>query len=233
MLIWRTASTMLNGAVIGLAPATRIVLLTDALLERLPLRQVEGVMAHELGHVRRRHMIWLGVAMLGSIGITAALGELALRWAGLLSVRPGEPPPPTDLLALGLSAVCLLVGVVFFGFVSRRFEWQADAFAVQALSRTAPDGDPAPGPSDREGVATAEAVDSAAAMLAAVARINHIRPEQFSWRHGSIATRIGRIEALRGLPLDRFPIDRQVRWVKIACAAAAAAAIALAAWPPL
>lgn len=236
VLIWRTASTLLNGAVIGLAPATRIILLTDALLERLPMRQVEGVMAHELGHVRRRHIVWLGVTMLGSIGLTASLGELAFRAAGMLTVRPGEPPPSTDLMALGLSIGCLLIGLVAFGFVSRRFEWQADAFAVQTLSRTPPLESLPDAPDEASrvaAVATDEAVDSARAMLESVARINHIRPEQFSWRHGSIAERIRRIEALRGVPLDRSPIDRHVRWVKAACAAAAAGAVALVVWPPL
>jgi STE24 endopeptidase len=51
LLVWGTHGTMINGAVMGFLGPLRYILLTDALLESLPQRQVEAVMAHELGHV--------------------------------------------------------------------------------------------------------------------------------------------------------------------------------------
>src|SRR5262249_41974362 len=45
ILVWRTFGTMVNGAVMGLLAPMRYILLTDALLDQLPERQVEAVMA--------------------------------------------------------------------------------------------------------------------------------------------------------------------------------------------
>lgn len=62
ILVWRTHGSMINGAVMGLIGRLRYVLLTDALLDNLPERQVEAVMAHEVAHVRCGHMHWLAIA---------------------------------------------------------------------------------------------------------------------------------------------------------------------------
>ena len=47
VMLWPTGGSMVNGAVIGLLPALRYVLLTDELLERLPSGQIRAVVAHE------------------------------------------------------------------------------------------------------------------------------------------------------------------------------------------
>lgn len=220
LLVWRTRGTLVNGAVLGLAVPTRCILLTDALLENLPSSQVEAVMAHEVAHVRRRHMIWLAVAMLASVGLTAALGEYALRAAGMLDAGSYQ----SDRWAIGLSGLSLAAGLWVFGFVSRRFEWQADAFAVQTLSRM----DPA-----HAGAVMPAAIESMAGALTTVARLNHIPPDKFTWRHGSIRTRLANLLALGGRPVDALPIDRTVRRIKLLCAVGALASIALMIWPNL
>ena len=51
LLVWRTHNAMVNGALVGVVPPFRYILLTDALLASLPLSHIEAVMAHEVGHV--------------------------------------------------------------------------------------------------------------------------------------------------------------------------------------
>ena len=218
LLVWRTRGAMVNGAVIGVLGPMRYVLLTDALLERLPEVQVRAVMAHEVGHVRHRHVPWLLVGLLASMG--AALGGLdaivlASGW------RPSGP-----VLAESASGVIALAGLGLgfagFGWVSRRFEWQADAFAVKHLSG-ARRGGPAVAITD-------EAVHAMVDALDAVARLNHLDPAAWSFRHGSVARRIARLRRLRGANADTLAIDRASRAIKIGSAVVLAAVVAWSVW---
>jgi hypothetical protein len=51
--------------------------------------------------------------------------------------------------------------------------------------------------------------------LETVAVANHLPRDRFTFRHGSISTRINRLLSLEGVPLDRLPIDRDVRQIKL------------------
>jgi STE24 endopeptidase len=201
ILVWRTDGALVNAAVLGLAPWLRYILITDALLERLPREQVDAVMAHEVAHIRRRHLPWLLVSLIASLQVIA------------LALTPLED----DLARLGTGGAAvegftLLIGAgLVFGLVSRRFEWQADAFAAADLS-VAGLGEEAGAPASR---VTDEAAGAMSRALGAVAALNHVPPRRFSFRHGSIASRRDRLARLVGRPVDRLEIDRQVRIIKL------------------
>lgn len=215
LLIWRTHGTMMNGAVMGLIPSLRYILLTDALIENLSPEQVEAVTAHELGHVRRRHILLLAAAAIGSIVTLSVVAETALDLLG-------DGLADTVMAQGCISVLSLAAGVSIFGFVSRRFEWQADAFAVQHLSGYRP---------GETGIAlTPEAVEAMSGALNAVAILNHIPKHRFTWRHGSIATRQKRLAALVGQPADRLSIDRQARLLAWMSALAGIVATGLMLW---
>jgi Zn-dependent protease with chaperone function len=202
LLVWRTHGTMINGAVMGLAGPLRYILLTDALLDYLPQAQVEAVTAHELGHIRRRHMPWLAGAALSGIVLMGVVADWALRHAG-------HGWSQTEWARAMVVIGSLLFGALLFGFVSRRFEGQADAFAVQHLSGYRRGGDAGV-------VVTPEAVSAMSGALESVARLNQIPRERFSWRHGSIASRQRRLNELVGRRADALRPDRHAAWVKIA-----------------
>ena len=121
-------------------------------------------------------------------------------------------PAWADAVSVPVSAVLALA---VFGFVSRRFERQADAFAVAHLSRAEQLG----ADGDGEPRVTPTAVESMCSALEAVAQLNNVDPERRSWRHGSIRWRQQALVALLGCPLARLPIDRQVRMINAASAA--------------
>lgn len=211
ILVWRTHGSMSNGAVIGALAPIRYILLTDALLDSLSEREVEAVMAHEIAHVRHRHMPWLALTMLASVGVFAFLGSVVAGATGLEN-QQGQDFAAVEWLAAGIA---FAAGLVAFGFVSRRFEWQSDAFAVQHLSGARR----RPGQGEAISAVAVVAPAAVAAMVGAlesVARLNHIPPGRFSWRHGSIRSRIDRLNRLGGRRTDDLPIDRVSRVIKFA-----------------
>jgi STE24 endopeptidase len=211
--VWQTDGAMLNGAVMGLFAPVRYILLTDALLESLPEEQVEAVAAHEIAHIKRHHLFWLLAALLAAIWLG---GFVVMAPFDLINNAFSLDlfDTPIDWAAQGIAAVLSIVAAVLvFGVVSRAFERQADAFAVQSLSGfESPSGGPAS--------ITPEATRAMAGALGAVARLNAIPAQRFFWRHGSIDGRRRRILALQGGPVSWTRADRAARRVKVATASA-------------
>jgi STE24 endopeptidase len=128
-----------NAYFTGLGSAKRVVFF-DTLLARLSPGEIEAVLAHELGHFRRRHLPKrLAVGALTSLAAFAVFGWLAGKpwFYTALGVTP-QMDAPNDALALLLF---LLVAPVFGFFatplaarLSRRQEFEADAYACQQAS---------------------------------------------------------------------------------------------------
>lgn len=199
--LWRTGGGVINGAILGVLWPFRYMLFSDGLVEHLSFEHLQAVSAHEVAHVRRHHLPWLALSVLATLvasGWVLSLAEHASR--RVLPVVLADPPV-LDKIEAGL--VLVAAGLVF-GLVSRRFEWQADAFAAQHLSRA--------GGAD---AVTPEAAGAMAATLERVATLNGLSQRRFSYRHGSILCRRRKVLSLAGCPLDALPIDRQVRVIKL------------------
>lgn len=125
-----------NAYFTGFGAAKRVVFF-DTLLQQLNADEIDAVLAHELGHYRRRHIL-KRIVMLFALSL---LGFAALGWAASqawfysgLGVTPAMDAP-NDALALILF---LLVVPLFSYFlsplmaqVSRKHEFEADAFAME------------------------------------------------------------------------------------------------------
>lgn len=218
VLVWQTSSGILNGALMGIIPRARYVLFTDALLQLLPLRQVEAVAAHEAGHGRLHHLPWL----LGSTIVSSLVG--AACFAIYLEVF--RPPESWMLTAIAIAASAGL-GFFVLGFVSRRFELQADAFAAKDLSRFQPAAEEGIPPLPASAEVTHESAASMIDALETVSRLNGISPERFTWRHGTVRARQSHLASIVGVPLAKLPIDRAVARLKIATLTAAGAILLL------
>lgn len=113
----------------------RRIVLFDTLIAQLTPEELEAVLAHEIGHYRRGHipkMIALSaVMMLGGFGAIAWLAR-SPWFNAAFGFPPGEIAPSFLLFAL-------LSGVVTFWFaplgnlLSRKYEYEADAFARNAM----------------------------------------------------------------------------------------------------
>ena len=128
-----------NAYFTGFGAAKRVVFF-DTLLNKLSPGEVEAVLAHELGHFKHRHVTKRMVAMFAlSLAGFALLGWLSGQswFYTALGVQPSMTAA-NDALALLLF---LLVTPVFGFFVSplfaqlsRRHEFEADAYASQQAS---------------------------------------------------------------------------------------------------
>ena len=113
----------------------RRIVLFDTLIAQLTTEELEAVLAHEIGHYRRGHipkMIALSAALLLAGFATIAWLARSNWFNPAFGFPPGEIAP--SFLLFGL-----LSGVVTFWFaplgnlLSRRYEYQADAFARDAI----------------------------------------------------------------------------------------------------
>ena len=204
--VWPTQGLVANAAVMGLFPRLRCVMLSDTLLEYMPREQILAVMAHELGHVARRHLVWM-VAVISACWTLAGLIADPLAQAIFLDVSVGgtdaEIAELARWLALTRDALIVVAALWMFGWSSRRFERQADTYAVQVLSVRAGSTE-----------ATPAAVDAMVGALGAVAFLNHVPRARPSWRHGSIQWRQEYLRTLLGRTHANLPIDRLLAWLR-------------------
>ena len=121
-------TTKHNAYVSGLGPTRRLVLY-DTLLGDAPHEELRGVVAHELGHRRYRHVaVGTVLAMLGAVAAVVVLWAV-LRWSPGLASGPDDPRcVPLVLLTLWLLE---LGGLPFETWLSRRWERVADRFALE------------------------------------------------------------------------------------------------------
>lgn len=231
ILIWKSDGLMINAAVMGIFAPVRYVLLSDALLSTMDVRQVEAVFGHEAGHVRHRHIQhFLVFALLGWIVAAASMEVLARTLGG----APGQPGLSlTAIQGIG-AAVTLVFWGIGFGWVSRRFERQADVFGAQCVVADGVDDCGQPCSVHRSedttvaqaGIAQAGRVCATgaevfASALKRVAVLNGIPVEERSWRHSSIGSRIRFLRSLAGDPARAERFDRLIRRIKMGMVAAA------------
>lgn len=132
--IWNTRSRHIATAfVIGLIGPLRYVFITDALLRELNDDEIEAVFAHELGHAHYHHLWWL-MLFLFTISIVL-LGAASLFGHLPAYLREQEFAKGLgDATAILPWAFTLWYAYVLFGYVSRRFERQADFYAIAHTS---------------------------------------------------------------------------------------------------
>lgn len=114
----------------------RKIVLFDTLIEQLSESELEAVLAHEIGHYKKKHI----PKMLMISAMSSLLGFFIVAWLArqdwfyrAFGFEPGNIAPALLLFAL-------LSGVVTFWFsplahwLSRKHEYEADAFAAKVMS---------------------------------------------------------------------------------------------------
>ena len=211
IMLWPTGGTMLNGAVIGFLPRLRYVLLTDGLIESLPADELKAVMAHEVGHLANRHLPWTCGVLLALVWLFGLAFDWFVPWIHHVLVWSGieENLTGSGIQTIGTILVFLAAFLVY-GWVSRRFERQADLAAATDLSETSEESETG---AESMTITTRGAALMCGA-LESVAVFNGIDPARNTWRHGSIRWRQQHLLRSIGQPVDRLEIDVQVRWIK-------------------
>ncbi len=152
---WNTEGSMANAAIVGIGSRLRVVLFSDALLSQLNGRELAAVYAHEIAHAKRGHVLLFGLWAVGAF----LAGDLAARhWFA-------EDPLLQTVCVLG----ALLLWFLFFGWLSRRCELEADLFALRLFGSHEP-------------------------IASALERVGGRLRDVAGWRHFSIAQRVQFLE---------------------------------------
>ena len=113
----------------------RKIVLFDTLVQQLSAAELEAVLAHEIGHYKKKHvwklLVWSCFALFVGFWMLAQLMNFPPFYAAFGFAE--------DSLALAFLLFGLLSGLVSFWITplssawSRKFEYQADAFAAQTI----------------------------------------------------------------------------------------------------
>jgi STE24 endopeptidase len=121
----------------------RRIVLFDTLLGQMAPPELRSVLAHEIGHYKLGHIRKLLIAQSAMLLLLFYLASLAIQWAPLYQAfgfpgpearAAGAPGPAVGLFLFltAFSRLSLLIAPIR-NLLSRRHEYQADAFAVKAL----------------------------------------------------------------------------------------------------
>jgi heat shock protein HtpX len=117
-----------NAFATGRSPSRAVVAVTTGLLRTLPQDQLEGVIAHELAHIKNRDMLISTIAA----GFAGAIGYLPylLMFGGRDSEEGGNPLASLAIVILGPIAAMILQFAV-----SRQREFEADRVGAEIAGR--------------------------------------------------------------------------------------------------
>jgi len=176
VLVWETGQLMANAAIVGLLPNRRIVILSDALLDQLDEDELRAVYAHEMGHSYHHHV---PVFLAWAVGVFLA-ADLLLRAYG----------PTGEMASLGIMVMFLGGWGLVFGWMSRRFELQADLFSRRTLG-------------------------SSSALISALEKIAGSLGDTASWRHFGGRHRARFLEEAAQDPAAADRFEGRLRWVSL------------------
>ncbi len=207
ILLWHTHGMAINAAVMGFVSPLRYVLVSDALLETMSDEEIEAVFGHEAGHVMHWHLQFFVLFALVSMYIAG--GVLELLWInGIL----------TDIAVLQLIALAVLLACWLFGFgwISRRFERQADLHGIRCITpdiRECEAACPVHGEQRASGLCLSAARIFGRTLMR-IGDLNGIPRDAPSWRHGTIDSRCRLIAKLANDPQAVSRFDRSVWRIK-------------------
>lgn len=125
-------NTHSNAYLAGVGHTRRIVLF-DTLLNQLTPPQITAVLAHEIGHHKNNHLLWrtgyVAILIL-AILTTMAFFVCHLQYAQALGLQHPSPSSTLLLIFLVANPVLFLISPIWH-YVSRRHEYEADAYAKQ------------------------------------------------------------------------------------------------------
>ena len=137
---------MITAGVMGLIQKFRYILVTPSLLRLLEPEEIDAVIAHEIGHVKKKHLLFYLLFFVGYMFLNYIIAD-AVYW-GLISaetfywfLNKTEFNPSTIISAL-YSLVFILSLIIYFrfifGFYMRNFERQADIYVYTLFDSAKP-----------------------------------------------------------------------------------------------
>jgi len=125
-------STKANAYFSGLGAKKRIVLF-DTLIKDLSTREIVAVLAHEIGHYKKKHVIsMIFISLVQTALMLFILGYFINQPALSQALGASTPSIHVSLITFGIlySPLSMIIGM-FVNILSRKNEYEADGFASQ------------------------------------------------------------------------------------------------------
>ena len=120
-----------NAFATGRSPSKAVVAVTQGLLKSLPIDELEGVIAHELAHIKNRDMLTSTVAA----GIASIVG--VLPWM-IGSFARSDDDEGGGFGAIAFAVAAPFIAMLMQFAISRQREFAADATAAQITGKAKP-----------------------------------------------------------------------------------------------
>jgi Zn-dependent protease with chaperone function len=137
---------MMTAGIMGIIPRYRYILVTDSLMGILSVDELKGVLAHEMGHAKYRHLLFYLLFFFGfmvlSFGSSDLFFYLIYSHPFFMTMVYQDDPQRMNLFYLFLALPMLITLLVYFryimGFFMRNFERQADLYAAVTIGTPTP-----------------------------------------------------------------------------------------------
>lgn len=126
----------LNAFASGINEKSFSISLSRGIINKLDDDELEGVIAHELTHIRNRDVRLLIISII-FVGIFAFVAQMAFRSLqfGAFSRRRDKGNTPVILIAIVIAAICYLIAILLRFGISRSREYMADAGASELTKK--------------------------------------------------------------------------------------------------
>src|ERR1700687_945311 len=124
-----------NAFATGRSPEHAAVAVTEGILKLMPWDELEGVLAHELSHVKNSDILISSIAAT-SAGVMTYLAHMA-QWAAIFGGRRDDDEGGSNPIALIAMAIVAPIAAMLVQLaVSRSREFQADATGARLAGRS-------------------------------------------------------------------------------------------------
>lgn len=127
----------LNAFASGINEKTYTVTLTQGIIDKLNDEELEGVIAHELMHIRNRDVRLLIVSII-FVGIFSFAAQLAFRnllYGGMYGGRRRQKDNRLIIIAVIIAFIAYLLSITFRFAISRNREYMADSGAAEMTKK--------------------------------------------------------------------------------------------------
>lgn len=122
-----------NAFATGRNPENAVVCVTAGLMRLISREEMEGVIAHELAHIKNRDML-LQTFTATLAGAISYLGNMAM-WGAMLGAGRDEDGEGNPLAALLMAIVAPIAAMLIQFAISRQREFKADAVGAEICGR--------------------------------------------------------------------------------------------------
>jgi len=135
---------MMTAGIMGLYKKFRYILITEALLRHLEPEEMDAVIAHEIGHIKRKHLHFYLVFFIGYIFLSYTTFDLLIYfiiyadpvYRLINSLGVNHDTIISAIFSLIIITIFFIYFRYSFGYFMRNFERQADTY-VYALFQSA------------------------------------------------------------------------------------------------